>query len=256
MSRNYATEAIVLGSHKLGEADRVVTLLTRDRGKVPTVVKGVRKLKSRFGGRLEPFTVIQAQLYAGRNLHTLTGADTVATHASIRDLPATLQSGLAFADMLNRAIPEFETRPRTFNLMLNYLEVADRIAREARAVPGGDHGSRDPAAAACSLTYGAQLKLLLLAGYLPHLSHCASCGADGPLTRFSAAEGGALCPDCSAASFTISDATLDSMRHLLEHPLSDAASIELDKKISEEIRQCLREVCRYHLGFDLKLKPL
>jgi DNA repair protein RecO (recombination protein O) len=70
LPRNYSTEAIVLGSHKLGDADRVVTLFTADRGKVPTVVKGVRKVKSRFGGRLEPFTQLQVQLHEGRNLHT------------------------------------------------------------------------------------------------------------------------------------------------------------------------------------------
>lgn len=256
MSRNYSTEAIVLGSHKLGEADRVVTLLTRQLGKVPTVVKGVRKIKSRFGGRLEPFSVIQAQLYAGRNLHTLTGADTIATHAAIREKPATLNPGLAVIDMLHRSIPDFEQRPRTFNLMLNYLEEADRLAREAGGRAGDGSGTaQDIKFAARDLAYGAQLKLLLLAGYLPHLSHCSSCGAGGPLTRFSAAEGGALCLSCSATSFSIGEDTLEAMRYLLEHPLASARDLGLDDRTSREVWSCLREVCRYHLGFDPRLKP-
>ncbi len=243
MPRTYSTEAIVLGSHKFGEADRVVMMLTREQGKVPTVVKGVRKLKSRFGGRLEPFTQIQAQLYAGRNLHTLTGADTITTHAALRAEPAMLNAGLAFIDMLNRAIPEFERRPRTFNLVNNYLAVAETVA-----------GTGDRPAVR-SLTLGAQLKLLLLAGYLPHLSHCAACGSTGPLERFSAADGGAVCRDCGDGSFTVSLETLEAMRALLENPLADAPAMRLDEGSARELWLCLREICRFHLGFDLKLKP-
>lgn len=256
MPRSYSTEAIVLGSHKLGEADRVVTLLTRERGKVPTVVKGVRKLKSRFGGRLEPFTQIQVQMYAGRNLHTLTGADTIATRASMREQPQLLKSGLAVIDMLNRSIPDFERRPRTYNLMANYLDVAERLARKAAgSCIGGPALTSTPAGSARSLALGTQLKLLLLTGHMPHLSRCASCGSAGPLERFSAAQGGALCGSCSGVSFPISGDALTAMCFLLEKPLTEAVSLELDDITAQQVWESLREVCRYHLAFDLRLKP-
>ena len=242
MPRTYNTDAIVLGSHKLGEADRVVSLLTAERGKVPTVVKGVRKIKSRFGGRLEPFSRIQAQLYEGRNLHTLTGADTIETNAVIRDRPAALKAGLAVIDMFSRAIPELEHRPRTYNLLANYL-------RETAAAAAGDDHSFKTAA------LGAQLKLLLLAGYLPHLASCAVCGRDEDLRRFSAATGGVLCPGCPGEAFSVTPETVSLMRVLLEQPLSQATQMEAGEKAVHETGLCIRELCRFYLGCELRLEP-
>ncbi len=244
MPRTYKTDAIVLGSHKLGEADRVVSLLTAERGKVPTVVKGVRKVKSRFGGRLEPFSRIQAQLYEGRNLHTLTGADTIETNAVIRDRPEALKAGLAVIDMFSRAIPELEHRPRTYNLLASYLREAAASATGGAAA----HTFRAPA-------LGAQLKLLLLAGYLPHLASCAVCGREEPLHRFSAATGGALCPDCPGEAFNVSPETVSLMRVLLEQPLSKATRMEAGNVTVHETWLCIRELCRFYLGCDLKLEP-
>ncbi len=248
MPRDYSTAAIVLGSHKLRDADRVVTLYTAERGKVPTVVKGVRKVKSRFGGRLEPFTHLQVQLHEGRNLHTLTGADTVRTHSSLRDCQPALKAGLAFIDMLGRLTTDFERQPRTFNLVVNYFDVMDKFNRLVRDRSAG-------AGVFTAITLGAELKLLLLAGFLPHLAHCAVCGAGGELPRFSAQAGGALCDDCGGESFRVSARTLDAMRRLLERPLSEAAVLELDEMTAREVWRAIREICRYHIGTDLRVEP-
>ncbi len=248
MARTYSTEAVVMGSHKLGDADRVVTLFTAARGKVPTVVKGVRKVTSRFGGRLEPFTHLQAQLHEGRNLHTLTGADTVRTHAVIRDIPSALKAGLAFIDMLNRATPDFERHPRTFNLLVNYLDEMDAARRNA----GGDDGG---VSTFTRITLAAGLKLLLLAGILPHLADCAVCGSGEGLPRFSAQAGGALCEDCAGESFLVLPGTLETMRLLLELPLSGAAGVSMVEQTSREVWRAIREICRFHLGADLRVEP-
>ncbi|MDO8735981.1 MAG: DNA repair protein RecO [Thermoleophilia bacterium] len=275
MPRDYSTDAIVLGSHKLGDADRVVTLFTAARGKVPTVVKGVRKIKSRFGGRLEPFTQLQVQLHEGRNLHTLTGADTVKTHAVIRDDPAALRAALGFIEMLGRATPDFEKLPRSYNLLVNYLLEMDAAAlsvRSARAETGksgqsenelrgntfGNAAGRDLSASESRfviITLGAELKLLLLAGFLPHLADCAICGSSGSLPRFSAEIGGALCENCGGESFRVQAETLVAMRGLLETPLAEAGSSDIDERTAREVWRCVREICRYHLGTDLKIEP-
>ncbi len=246
MPRDYSTDAVVLGSHKLGEADRIVTLFTSGRGKVPTVVKGVRKVGSRFGGRLEPFTELKVQLHEGRNLHTLTGADTVRTGAAIRDNPTALKAGLAFIDLLNRETNDMERRPRTFNLLVNFLFELERTARS------GSAGS-----APATLALSAELKLLLLAGYLPHLSSCSVCGRDEPHPiRFSAKEGGAVCGQCPGDSFPVSAAAQDSMRRLLEQPLAAAPALLLPADGErKQIWRAIREICRYHLGFDLRIEP-
>lgn len=252
MPRTYSTEAVVLGSHKLGDADRVVTLFTRDQGKTPTVVKGVRKIKSRFGGRLEPFTVLAVQLHEGRSLHTLTSADTIMTHASLRDNPASLRAGLAFVDMLGRATTDAERQPRTYNLLINYLGVMEKLNSKMNSAAQVASTERQ---ALISTTLGAELKLLLLTGFLPHLADCASCGAADDLPRFSAQAGGALCKNCGSESFVVSGEALEAMRRLLEKPLTESSSSTLTMEVSGEIWSCIREICRYHLGVDLRVKP-
>ncbi len=271
MSRGYSTEAIVLGSHKLREADRVVNLFTSARGKTPTVVKGVRKVGSRFGGRLEPFTHLEVQLHEGRTLHTLTGADTVRTHAAIRGQPAALKAGLSFIDLLSRTGAELERRPRCFNLLVRFLDEMEKVVSAGTADGAGETGSApglhdgrsaddvDGAAGVnrpAVLALGAELKLLLLSGYLPHLSSCAHCGSEESLPRFSAMAGGALCADCPGESFPVSAAALEAMRFLLESPLAAAAGRRLDAAAERETWRAVREVCRYHLGFDPRVAPV
>lgn len=245
MPSSFSTQAIVLGSRKLGEADRIVSMLTEQRGLVPVVAKGARKVKSRFGGRLEPFTELQAQLYEGRSLFTLTGADTIKTHAASRSLPAALTAGLAFLDLLRRSIPEHERRPRTFNLLSNYLDESDRAASHEC----GSAGFK-------VLALAAELKLLLLLGYLPHLAHCSVCGKALAANRFSAAAGGAVCEECPGEGIKVQDGSLMLMRRLLEEPLSSAwRQGPEDEEAAEDAWRCIRELCRYHLGFDPRLHP-
>lgn len=245
MTRELKTAALVMGSHKLGDADRVVTLFTGSDGRIPVVVKGVRKVTSRFGGRLEPLTLLTVSLHPGRNLYTLTGADTVSTGSPIRDDPYALKAGLSFIELLSRTTAEHESRPRTWNLVLNLHPLLAAAA-----------GRDDFGAAARTVTLAAELKLLLLAGFLPHLDSCASCGADEVgLSRFSAAVGGSLCPECPGDSFAIAATTLASMREMLERPLAETLSLELPVRESSETWQCVREICRHHLGADLKIQP-
>ncbi len=245
MSNSFSMEAAVLGSHKLREADRIVTLFTSGLGKLPVVVKGVRKVRSRFGGRLEPFTQLHVQLHRGRSLHTLTGADTIKTRAAARSHPAALKAGLSFINLISRETNEMEKRPRSFNLLTRFLDVLNETAKT-------------DAQGECFafLALAADLKLLLLAGYLPNLSSCAGCGATGQkLTRFSAMAGGALCADCPGDSFPISPASLALMRQLLEHPLTDACLADPGMTAAPEVWRAIREICRFHLSVDLKVPP-
>lgn len=244
MPRAFSTQAIVLGSRKLGEADRIVIMLTEVRGMVPVVAKGARKIKSRFGGRLEIFTLLQVQLYEGRSLFTLTGADTVKMHAASRGQPAALSAGLAFVDLLRRSIPEQEKRPRTFNLLANFLDESDRAASLECDRAGFQ-----------ILAISALLKLLLLLGYLPHLAHCSVCGAQTISPRFSASAGGALCNKCPGEGIQVSAEALMLMRRLLEEPLSWSWQQEAKPDQIDDAFRCIHELCRYHLGFDPRLKP-
>lgn len=247
MPREYDSEAIVLGSHKLGDSDRVVTLFTSARGKVPTVVKGVRKVKSRFGGRLEPFTLLSVRLHEGRSdLSTLTAADTINTFAAIRDRTESLQAGLSVLELLTRTTTDHEQRPRTWNMLRRFLPVFDAAARAEGQVP-----------ALLALTLSAQLKLLLLAGFLPHVDSCASCGAsEAVLDRFSAPAGGALCRDCSDEQQDIRPSSLSAMSYLLQHQIIQAPELAPDHDTALDVWHCIREICRFHIGVNLRVPPV
>jgi DNA repair protein RecO (recombination protein O) len=174
----YRDQGIVLRTIKLGEADRIVTLLTEGRGKVRAVAKGVRKTKSRFGSRLEPGSHVALQLYEGRQLDTITQAETLDHFRSIRE----------DLDRLGRA---------TF-----MLEAADHVAQEgeanARLYQMLVGALRSLAAVDAPLLVPAFfLKLLSLEGVHPALDHCAVCDAgDADLVAYSALDGGAVCARC------------------------------------------------------------
>jgi len=187
--RSYTTEAVVLRSFRLGEADRVLHLYTLDRGRVGAVAKGVRKTKSRFGARLEPLSHVELQLHQGSGeLQTVTGVSLLSSHHAAREDSYRLNVGLVAAEAMLRLFPEQEANERAFRALARFLELLDEL--EA----GAGRPQADP------LVLSFQLKLLWLSGYLPHLTSCAECGAeDAPLVGYSPRAGGAVCRACANA---------------------------------------------------------
>ena len=174
MPGSFKTEAIVLRSIRYGEADRVLHLYTPDRGRVGAVAKGVRRVKSRLGGRLEPLSRVRLVLHQGRGeLSTISQVDTVQPYAALRDRRASLERATQACEAVLRLLDSTEPNPPAYNLLCNELALLD-------ANPG--HASRAQALAF-------RLKLLLAAGFAPELRSCASCGETEHLGAFSATEG-------------------------------------------------------------------
>jgi DNA repair protein RecO (recombination protein O) len=177
----YRDEAIVLRTQKLGEADRIITLLTRGSGRVRAVAKGVRRTSSRFGSRLEPFTHVDLQLAEGRSLDVVTQAETLAPFAS--RMGADYERYTAGTVMLETAerlvIEDKEPALQQFLLLVGAL----------RAIC--DTG-RSPSAVLDSFL----LRSLAVSGYAPTFEACARCGLEGPHRSFSPAAGGMLCSTC------------------------------------------------------------
>src|SRR5215210_4265108 len=173
--RGYKTEAVVLRSFRLGEADRVLHLYTLARGRVGAVAKGIRKTKSRFGARLEPLSHVELLLHEGSGeLQTVTGVELLHSHHASREQRYRLGVGLVGAKAMLRLFTEQEANPRAFQALTRFLELLDELA------PESTRPSLDPLALAF------QLKLLWLSGYLPHLTSCANCGArETPLVGYS-----------------------------------------------------------------------
>jgi DNA repair protein RecO (recombination protein O) len=177
----YRDEAIVLRTQKLGEADRIITLLTRSRGKVRAVGKGVRKTSSRFGSRLEPFMLIDAQLYTGRSLDIVTQVETLGPYASVICNDYGLYTaGTAMLETAERLV-EDENEPAVQQFLL--LTGAVRALAERAHAPG-------------LILDAYLLRALSVAGWAPSFTDCARCGAAGPHRSFAVASGGAVCTSC------------------------------------------------------------
>jgi DNA repair protein RecO (recombination protein O) len=242
MPRSYTTETVVLRSFRLGEADRVLHLYTRDRGRVGAVAKGVRKTKSRFGGRLEPFSHVELVLHHGRGeLDTVTGASLVRPHDRVRTDPYRLQVGLIGLEAMLRLFPEQEANGRAFDALTRFLDVLDGLP--ARAAPA----RVDPLALAF------QLKLLWLSGYLPHLESCVECGAEEGLAGYLPGAGGAVCGACSpAAAIALSPGGIAGIGQLLRVPLAEAAGLEPGERAGRDALAVVRASYEFHGGFRLR----
>jgi len=161
---SYRDEGIVLRTHKLGEADRIITLLTRRNGRVRAVAKGVRRTTSRFGARLEPFTHVDLQIYAGRSLDVITQAVTVRPYGEpfAADYPR-YTAGTAMLETAERLTPmEKEPSLRQFLLLVGGLRTLGEVVHDPRMVLDAY-----------------LLRSLAVAGYAPALEECARCGAPG-----------------------------------------------------------------------------
>jgi DNA repair protein RecO (recombination protein O) len=226
MPGSLKTEAIVLRGIRYGEADRVLHLYTPERGRVSAIAKGVRRAKSRFGGRLEPFFRLNLVLYQGRSdLMTVTSAETIAGHPRLREHAGAIDGAARSCDAVGRLFGEGEPHPGVYHLLSNQLALLDR----------------EPARGTRSNALAFRLKLLLAAGFAPHLASCASCGEPEHLVGFSGAAGGVVCAACEAGSFALSQEGHDFLVSALGRPLAEApdapasALQQADRAISETL---------------------
>jgi DNA repair protein RecO (recombination protein O) len=242
--RSYTTEAVVLRSIRFGEADRVLHLYTADRGRIGAVAKGVRKTKSRFGGRLEPLSHVELVLHqGGGELQTVTGVQLVRAHQSARDNYYRLSAGLIGAEAMLRLFPEQERNERAFTALTRFLDLLDEMPLAA------ERPSLDP------LPLAFQLKLLWLSGYLPHLTSCAECGADdATLVGYSPRAGGAVCRACATQTeaVALSPEGIGGIEALLASPLADAAALGLTERASRDALRVIVTSYEHHGGFRLR----
>jgi DNA repair protein RecO (recombination protein O) len=236
----YRDEAVVLRTIRLGEADRIITLLTRRYGRVRAVAKGVRRTRSRFGARLEPGHHVDLQIAAGRSLDIVTQAETVAPYGA--RLAGDYARHTAAAAMLETAerltAEEREPALRLYLLLVGGL----------RTMAAGEH---DPPLVLDAFL----LRALAAAGYEMALRGCAGCAAPGPHRAFSVPAGGAVCPACRpAGAASPSPAALALLDDLLlaRWPQADAS----DARSRREAGGLLAAYLTWHLERGLRALPL
>jgi DNA repair protein RecO (recombination protein O) len=231
----FKTEAVVLRSIRYGEADRVLHLYTEDRGRVGAVAKGVRRVRSRLGGRLEPLSRVRLVLHQGRGeLCTVSQADTVHPHSALRERRAPLERASQACEAVLRLLDSSEPNRPAYNLLCNELSLLD--------------SRPDRATRAQALAF--RLKLLLAAGFAPELASCAECGQTDDLGAFSPSAGGIVCAGCEAGSFSLGE---DAHRFLVEalaRPLSEAPDAA-DRALAQADR-AIAETAEYHAHVRLR----
>jgi DNA repair protein RecO (recombination protein O) len=197
----YRDEGVVLRTQKLGEADRIITVLTRKHGKVRAVAKGVRRTKSKFGARLEPFSHVDLQFYTGRNLDIVNQAESIRSYgqAVAAHYPA-YTAGTAVLETADRLTAE-EKEP-SLRLFLLVIGALRSLAEQTH--PAG-------------LVLDAfLLRAMSVAGWEPALGDCARCGEAGPHRHFSVPAGGSVCPACRPTGSAMpSPVTLELLEALM-----------------------------------------
>ena len=227
----YRDEGVVLRTYKLAEADRIVVLFTRGRGKIRAVAKGVRRTKSKFGSRLEPGTIVQLQLYEGRNLDIVTQAERVVAFTNLRSNLDSYGRAALLLEIVDSSAEEGESNPAVYKMLTGALRELERDGNPL-VVP----------------TFVA--KYLVLEGVQPLVDACVRCGATENLVSIQIHEGGVLCANCPAGERISDDARLalknvfeGRVRHVLDTTTGPVAT-ELEtlaaKLIEQHIERGLR----------------
>jgi DNA repair protein RecO (recombination protein O) len=231
------TEGIVLRSLRYGEADRILHLYTPDRGRVSAIAKGVRKTRSRFGGRLEPFFRLNLVLYEGKSdLLTVTSAETLAGHPRLREDARALDGAARACEAVARVFDDGDPHAGVYHLLANELALLDG----------------DPSRAGRSNALAFRLKLLLAAGFAPHLASCASCGEQEHLVGFSGAAGGVVCAACEASAFALDQDAVDFLVTALGRPLAEAPDAE--PRALAQAERAILETLEHH--GHVRLRPV
>jgi len=228
--RSFKTDALVLLSRPLGEADRLVTFLSWDRGKFTAVARGARKTMSKLAAGVELFTYGHYQFYRGRNLATLTGQQVKEHFHYFRDHPELYPLGLYLAELAGSVVSGEGPAPEICNLL---LEGWRRLIEQP-----------DPQL----FLRAFELKLLDFSGHCPHLNGCLQCGS-AAASFFSPRQGGLLCGDCGHAAdrFTVQPGTVALARRLLKAPLQQVKQIRPQGGQSHELGRLTGTFLRYHL---------
>ena len=227
----YRDTGVVLRTYRLGEADRIVVMMTAQHGKVRAVAKGVRRPTSRFGARLEPVSHVAVMMYEGRQLDVVNQAESVDHFRGVREDLDRLTRAMALLEVVDQIGQEREPNFRLYQMLVGAL-------RTLAAQP------------APLLVPAFYWKVLAAEGMRPELDLCVSCGSPGPLVAFDVGEGGVLCRTCRRGR-AISDEAIVVLRRLLGGDLV-AVLAEPASGAGHEVEVLATEAMEHHLERRLR----
>jgi DNA repair protein RecO (recombination protein O) len=230
----YRDVGVVLRTYRLGEADKIVVLMTAEHGKVRAVAKGVRKTRSKFGARLEPMSHVRLMLYRGRDLDVINQADSVEPLVPMLTSLDRASQGMAAIEAVDQLAIDREPNPRLYQQAVGVLRtIAER-----------------PSPMNVAAFYW---KLLAAEGLEPYLDGCVRCSDDGPdvtLVAFDLNEGGALCRNCRSGT-SLSPAALGIMRSIFGGQLREALALP-ESPATHEVATLATRALEHHIERRLK----
>lgn len=238
----YKAEAIVLRSRVYGEADRLITLFSREHGQISAIARGVRKPASRLRGAVQLFSHTSLVLYSGQSLDTVSQGEALEDFSYIQERVELLAAASYFAELVLRLTMERQPLPDVFRLLLDCLRLLENGEPEL-------------------LARIFEVRMLVLLGYRPVLEGCVlgdhqhqgseAEGGEASMFWFSAEHGGVLCPACAAVTpgaRRVSAATINAMAYFLRTPLKMAMRVRLSGRCRQEMASLLHDFLTYHSG--------
>ncbi len=228
------TEGLVTGSRSYSEADKLLTLFTLEKGKVPAIAKGACKTKSKLAASVQLFTRADFQLYMGKTLATVTQGEIKTSFYSLRYDLTNYAYGQYFCELVNRLLEEKEPFPEVYQLLLTVFEVLKNTELDMEL-----------------LARSFELKLLSILGYRPYLDECLLCSRESEFYRFSYQEGGILCAECSLGSpgsQKINLGTLSIIKKLLSTKYSRLKILKVSPSQKKEILLINKKLLNYNVN--------
>lgn len=239
--KNYKTKGIILKTMKLGEADKIITIFTEEQGKVAAVAKGVRRVKSRFGARLEIFTNLRLLIHRGRTLDTITQADIVGLYPRLVSDLDRIDYGYAMLELTDKITPDRSPEPRVYQMLVAALDCLDKTEIDSDAVLAAF-----------------DLKIMALTGFQPDIKNCAVCGKNDPPPRnFSPRQGGMVHRSCQSndgADFSVRVEAIDLAGKLLYSPFAAIGSLKTPSPLLAEVDRLIKSHILYHLNLRLRVR--
>ncbi|HXX89128.1 MAG TPA: DNA repair protein RecO [Acidimicrobiales bacterium] len=227
----YRDEGVVLRTMRLGEADRIVTVMTKGQGKVRAVAKGVRRTTSKFGARLEPLSHVALLCWQGRELDIVNQAEVIDAFRAVREDLDRVAKGFTLLEVVDQLSPERHGAPRLYDMLVGAL----------RALAEAD---------AALLVPSFLLKALALDGSAPVVDRCVNCGATEDLVAFDLVEGGVLCRTCRRGR-SVSPGAIEVLRLVLGGGLAEALRLPHDA-LADEVSALATEAMEVHLDRRLR----
>jgi DNA repair protein RecO (recombination protein O) len=252
---SYSTEVIILKRTDLGEADRIVTLFTPQKGKFHALAKGSRRPVSKLAGHLDLLCRSQLQVALGRNLDIVTQAEVRENFLRLRSDLWHMTCGFYLAELVDRFVEERMTHTDIYTLLLQTLRYLDADA-DALEQQRAQKGNEAPTHGKTSLLLRFfELHLLSAVGYAPSLVNCSSCNSEllAQENGFKASLGGVLCPQCSRLwERNLSLNAFKVLRYMQKHPWQESSRIRLNAALEGELEALMHGLLRFHLERDLK----